>query len=198
MAKYTGVNKRRPGRIYVEKVVQNDFILKFCMLVGCGALVISAVLYLWGKFSTTVSIVNARVMVTSTADYLLPLLIQTTLIVMIFVAIMTAFMTLYVSHKIAGPIYRFKQMFKELSEGNFTHQVKLRKDDKLQEVAGEFNAMISSVKNHVLPVQETIGTLKHQMEQIEKLNMDETQKKQWILLKQKLDQMEQLIRFFKF
>ena len=74
-------NKRR--QYFIDKDFQTRFILKFCILVVLAGIINVGILYFVGKESTTVSIVNSRVIVRTTADFLLPILIQTFLIMMI-------------------------------------------------------------------------------------------------------------------
>ena len=139
--------KRR--NFYIDKDFQTKFILKFCGLVAGGALLTICLLYVFAQCATTVAIVNARVTVASAADYILPLLVQTVVITTIIVGIAAGAVTLFVSHKIAGPLFRFKQTLKELSAGNFTNQVRLRKGDQLTDLQEEFNNMAGAVHDVV-------------------------------------------------
>jgi methyl-accepting chemotaxis protein len=197
MAKHAVVNTQKRRKFYIDSVVQGGFIIKFCSLVGAGSVVMVGLLYLLARFSTTVSIIKSRVVVTSTADFILPLLVQTVVIVTVFVSIATVFMALFVSHKIAGPLYRFKQTFKELGSGNFTNQVRLRKDDQLQEVGGEFNQMITSVRNQVHQAQESLSGIKKDVDAIGDFGIEDTKRKQFTDLKHKLSDLEKALKFFK-
>ena len=134
------MEKRIKRRIYfIEKSFQAKFIMKFCGLTGLGGILTIGLLYLWARGATTVSIVNSRVVVTTAANFILPLLIQTVSIVTILVAIATMAVTLFVSHKIAGPLYRFKKIMEALGEGDFLSHVSIRKGDQLQDLAKVFD-----------------------------------------------------------
>jgi len=143
-----GTNRRK--NYFIEKSFQARFILKFCMLVVLGGVLTIGILFLLGKRSTTVAVVDSRVVVKTTADFLLPLLIQTAAVVMILVGTATIFVTLFVSHKIAGPLYRLKKAMQELAEGNLSAQMKLRKLDQLQDIADAFNEMTRKLKEKFL------------------------------------------------
>ncbi len=134
-------------RIYmIDRSFQVRFIVKFCLLVAAaGVLTIGVVYFLCGR-STTVSILHSKVVVRSTADYLLPLLVQTVLVVMVLVSVASAAVTLFVSHKIAGPLYRLRKAMQEVAGGNLSAQMKLRQADQLQEVAVSFNDMVKRLK----------------------------------------------------
>jgi len=138
------INRRR--NYFIERSFQTRFILKFCSLVVVGGLLTVAMLYYIGLRSTTVAIVNSDVVVKSTADFLLPVLIQTLLLVMVLLGLATIIVTLFVSHKIAGPLYRLKKAMEELGEGDLGVQIKLRQKDQLVHIAEAFNTMAKKLK----------------------------------------------------
>ncbi len=177
--------------VYIDKDFQSRFILKFCVLVVLGATVTIVLLYWLSLASTSVSFVNARVKVMTTADYLLPLLIQTVLLVTVLVGLGAIGVTLIVSHKIAGPLFRFKQTFKELSDGNFTSQVSLRKGDQLLPVAGDFNQMIGVVRARLMLAKSLLIAMKTDVEaqEIPQQHRDEVRKK--------ILELEKTLDFFK-
>ncbi|MDP8217496.1 MAG: HAMP domain-containing protein [Candidatus Theseobacter exili] len=52
------------------------------------------------------------------------------------------------SHKIAGPVFRFKETFRRVSAGDLSVRVHLRKGDHLHDLAGLFNQMLDTVENN--------------------------------------------------
>jgi methyl-accepting chemotaxis protein len=182
---------------YIDKDFQNKFIMKFCALVALGAVVTMALLYFFARQATTVAIVQSRITVRTTADFLLPLMIQTVIIVTVVVSIAAAVVMLFVSHKIAGPLFRFKQTFKELAAGNFSNQVRLRKGDQLIEVASEFNHMIASVRGQILTSRSNIESAKADLDAISEFNVEDSKRHQFLALKKKLEEAAQAINFFR-
>ena len=187
----------RRRNVYIDKDFQTRFIVKFCALVAAGTGIAILVLYIMAQQATTVSFIDARVKVMTTADFLLPLMIQTLFIVMGFVSAGAIAVTLIVSHKIAGPLFRFKQTFKELSTGNFSNQVRLRKDDQLVEVAGDFNHMITVVRGQIIDAKKVLADLKADMESIGEFNVEDGKRKKFLDLQHKVQEMEKSLEFFK-
>ena len=66
----------------------------------------------------------------------------------IFLGIMFV-VTMFVSHRWAGPIYRFERSAQALSTGDLTHRVSLRTGDELMELQDEINAMVASLQRLV-------------------------------------------------
>ena len=53
------------------------------------------------------------------------------------------------SHKMAGPVYRFEQTCKAIAKGDFSQRVHLRKGDQLMELQDEFNKMMDRVEAEI-------------------------------------------------
>jgi methyl-accepting chemotaxis protein len=71
-----------------------------------------------------------------------------------------AFMSIFISHKVAGPIYRIKRSLVEIAEGNINLTVRLRKRDELHDLAdcvnlvtGEMRGLVRTLRND----QETVS-----------------------------------------
>jgi len=52
------------------------------------------------------------------------------------------FFAIYVSHRIAGPIYRIRRDLEQVAAGNYSLRIKLRKTDELKDVADAMNKVI--------------------------------------------------------
>jgi nitrogen fixation/metabolism regulation signal transduction histidine kinase len=65
------------------------------------------------------------------------------------VIIQIVFMTVFFSHKIAGPVYRIETVCHNMIEGKYTDQIKLRKGDELQNLAGLMNCVISMTSQRI-------------------------------------------------
>lgn len=63
----------------------------------------------------------------------------------LYLAIMLL-ISLYVSHRFAGPIYRFEKSAQIVSSGDLTHRVSLRTGDELLELQEEFNGMVAGLQ----------------------------------------------------
>lgn len=66
-------------------------------------------------------------------------------IYLLFVVVFSAFL----SHKMAGPVYRFEQACKAIAKGDFSQRVRLRKGDQFIELQDEFNAMMDRVEQEI-------------------------------------------------
>ncbi len=49
------------------------------------------------------------------------------------------------SHRVAGPLYKFKKVFREIQAGDPELRIHLRRDDEFRDVAEAFNEMMDSI-----------------------------------------------------
>ena len=134
---------------YIKKEFQMAFIIKFCLLVILGALVSGAVIYLVSQGSATTVFENSRIRIKSTADFILPAVLLSTAVVTVLVGLATAMVTLYTSHKIAGPIYRIEKDLEKVMLGDLRVKFNLRKNDQLQALAVMIEALVGNLGDNI-------------------------------------------------
>jgi len=166
-----GRDQRR--KIYfIEKKFQTDFITRFCLLVAAGGLLTIMLVYWLASQATTVSIVNGRVVVRSAADFILPVLAQTVAVTLIFVGLATIAVALLYSHRIAGPLYRFKKVLEALQDGDFSGSFKIRSLDQLQMLAGVLANVVAKNRERLAAVKGRLESLEKKMEALAELSSE--------------------------
>lgn len=182
---------------FIEKKFQSNFILKFCSLVALGGLLTIGIIYFLASRSTTVSIINSRVMAHSTADFLLPLLIQTVLIVVIIVSLATIAVTLMFSHKIAGPLFRFKKSIKTLEEGDFSAEFHTRHLDQLKELNAALNSMVVKVREQLNLLKLYFTAFNEKLNNLSDGDVSEHKRANLGDLKRITEELNKIVRYFK-
>lgn len=159
-------NRRR--QYYIKRPFQRRFILQFLslVLVGCAAFGLS--LYLYSKQALTTAFFNSKLQVMSTADFLLPAILLTALVVTGFVAFVAATRLLLLSHKIAGPLYRLEKTAEAVGSGKLNFNVRLRSDDELQELARTMDGMVRELRTRALVIKDQAGQLREILTQADK------------------------------
>jgi len=149
------MRKRRKIRI-VKMEFQRDFILKFCAIIIFTSATIAGIVYTLSIPSTTTVFANSRLVMKSTADFILPLLALSSLVAIIAAGSATVITTLFISHRIAGPLYRLETDIAEVNRGNLTVEIRVRKNDELQYLAKSLNQMLKTIRSAVAEVSEEI------------------------------------------
>jgi methyl-accepting chemotaxis protein len=68
-------------------------------------------------------------------------------VVVILFVLMSIIFAIVLSHRTAGPMFKFKKVFTQIKEGDHAARIVLRPGDDFREVAEEFNTMMDSVLN---------------------------------------------------
>jgi methyl-accepting chemotaxis protein len=72
------------------------------------------------------------------------------------------FHTLRTSHRIAGPIYVLEKRFKELTEGDLSGEVHLRRGDFFHDTAEDYNRAMDSLRERIASARELAQQLRQQ------------------------------------
>jgi nitrate/nitrite-specific signal transduction histidine kinase len=68
---------------------------------------------------------------------------------LLIVIVQLVLLTIFVSHKVAGPIYRFEKICHNLIGGNYSETVHLRKGDDMQNLAHLFNESVEKSRERL-------------------------------------------------
>ena len=107
MLKNESSNRRK--QYFINKEFQLSFILKFCSILLVGIIVSTVLLILVSRGTLTSSFENSQLTIKNTATALLPSILLCNLITLGLITLVTIVLTLLVSHKLAGPMFRFQK-----------------------------------------------------------------------------------------
>ena len=190
------VNPYRRSNYFIEKKFQATFIMKFCFLVIAGGFLIINLVYFFASQASTVSIVNSRVVVRSASDFILPILVQTVAITVILVGIATILVTLLFSHRIAGPLYRFKKVLEALEAGDFSSAFKIRTLDQLQILADTLNSVVVKNRKQLGAIKDALDVLGRKLDDLV-LESSQAQKNHILEAKAEFDRVKKKFEYYK-
>ena len=150
---------------FIKKGYQARFIFKFCLLVLVGGLLSTGLLYALSRGTLTSSFENSRLTVESTSVAILPAVVYTNLITLLLITVATILVVLYVSHKIAGPLFRFEKDLSEIAQGDLTKVIRLRRKDEVKDMAETLNRMTASLRERLVEVQARLDEAAEQAEE---------------------------------
>jgi len=68
-------------------------------------------------------------------------------IILPVVFVLLAIIVVFISHHIAGPLYRLKMYMEKVENGDYSVKLKFRKNDSIHDVADSFNRMVEGIKD---------------------------------------------------
>jgi len=165
MKAYKPQERRR--NYFIKKEFQARFILQFCLLVILTAVISAFAIYRFSSQSVTTVFENSRLMIKPSTEFIMPGLILSTLFSVVLVSIATIGIVLFVSHRIAGPLYKVEASLERMANGDMGFDIDFRKGDEVRKLAEIFNAtsqslskMIGDVKSESVQLNLDIAKLK--------------------------------------
>jgi len=166
--------KRR--RILVDKEFQTKFVFNIYVVIVIFILLLGILLVYLSSREMSGSVYSKIVTIKSTKQLLLPLVIKITIIILVVAFVIVGARFLLFSHKIAGPMLRFKRCLNELKAGDLTINIRFRKKDELKDVAKlltaavkELNKRIKRIKNNSKIIDKILKKKKLSTSDINKL-----------------------------
>ncbi len=157
-------NVERRKNYYINKEFQRNFILKFCLLVMIGSLISGVIIYSMSRSTLTTTFENSKLMIKSTADFILPAVLLASAVVILAIGIATIAITLFTSHRIAGPLYRIEKDINEITAGNLNIAFNLRHGDEIKPIAASLNRMVQAVREKVSAVKQDLTQLENEID----------------------------------
>ena len=145
--------KNRRKNYFIDKGFQSRFIIKFCMLVILTSVLTGVLMYAFNQGSTTVAFDNLRVVVKTTADFIMPMILVILAVVTLLISISTILVTLFTSHHISGPLYKLMMELEKIKSGDLRNPIRIRAKDNLQKVANEFDEMRVEMKASIAEIK---------------------------------------------
>lgn len=151
-----GTAKFKRRQYFIDRKFQTGFILKFFAVLILGAILSVGVTMLSTQATLTSSFEGSKLVIEKTSLAILPSVIMTNIITTLIVGGVVVLVTLLVSHKIAGPMFRFEKDLEEIAQGNLQKQIRTREGDQfggvtrnLNEMVGNLNQKLSEVKREM-------------------------------------------------
>ena len=150
MLKYGGKMSKRPQykrrNYFINKEFQGRYIFNYFILVTIGSLLFIGAFSFFS--SNTLSIVydNYHLQLGVTPGILFKKILSTQWLFIVFGGGAVIIITLFLTHRVAGPFFRFEKAFDEMIEGDISNKIILRKKDEGKELAQKiniFNDMLS-------------------------------------------------------
>ncbi len=146
----TNISKRRLKNYLINKEYQLKYVywLLITSLFGIG-LVFGVILYnMKGNYDFLITLGKTNGVLLSQLRVLFLSLVEKFIIVGFFYLLIIFILGIYLSHRTAGPMFRFKKVFDEIANGNANARIQYRPKDDFKDVADSFNRMMDQFQKN--------------------------------------------------
>ena len=147
----------RRRQYFIKKSFQARFIIGFTALLIIQSALIGVLFMRMSSQTLTTGYSGSRFLIDKTSSFFLLNFVIVSVSVAVAMLIAGCLVFVYLSHRIAGPLYRFEHGLKELSEGNLKERITLRKTDQLAELQDAVNQAAAKIENRVKEIKKNLG-----------------------------------------
>jgi len=143
----------RRRNYFIKKKFQVNFTVKFLIIILIEAFLAAGLFLYMSKGTLTTGYLGSELRIARTYDFFLPMLLLSNLIIVGISAVIGIAVFIFLSHRIAGPLYRFENILDAIKKGDLTQRFKLRENDQFVELA-------NSINEHTDTLDKNMGHLK--------------------------------------
>lgn len=168
--------KRR--KFFIKKDFQGKLILSCFLFVTGGGLLFNVLLGLLSADSLTISYVNQDLQLGQTPFMLLKQVLTANWLLIIVGGGFVMLASLLLSHRIAGPLYRFEMTLDKMKEGCLTTSIQLRDKDEGKDLARKINEFNSQLSESFCAISHNCKALDALIEQTSTLTLPEKEQEE--------------------
>jgi len=158
--------KRR--NFFIKKDFQGKMILGFFLFVVGSIVLFTVILGMFSADSITMSYENNNLQLGQTPVMLLKNALAANWIFIIFGGSLLVFAALIVSHRIAGPQFRFEKALTNMLDGNLNDTIYLRTNDEGNSLASKINSFNSQLSQKIKEIDKYSQSIEELIEQMDK------------------------------
>ena len=139
--------------IFIKQEFQGKMILGYFLFVMGGCLLFIVLLGLFSSDSLTISYTNNDLQFGQTPFMLIKKALAAHGILLVIGGTLLVFAAMFITHRIAGPLYRFEKALDSMNTGDLTDTIYLREHDEGKELAKKINTFNSSLSNSLRSIK---------------------------------------------
>lgn len=157
----TKEEKRRLSNYYLDKSFQSRFIAKILAVVilACIAVGVSVYLATHVDLSNSQEMTDMAMRLSEGETTRMPKLVVSILIIGITSIIVIATLFLFFTHRVVGPVYRFKRCMQAIADKDLTERISLRRFDEFNDFAAVYNDTLNKLTADFKGMQKQLRKL---------------------------------------
>jgi methyl-accepting chemotaxis protein len=138
----------RRRNYFIKKELQGRYIFSFFIFVIAGSILFTLIFSYLSFNTMTIVYKNYNLQIGKTPLILLKEILSAHWIFILTAGIVVVIVSMFLTHRFAGPMYRFEKSVEEMINGNFNFEIRLRRKDEGKELAEKMNNLINMISSH--------------------------------------------------
>jgi|GEM_PF-1859385 methyl-accepting chemotaxis protein len=191
---------KNPNTQPIKPDFQIKFILKFSIIMFIAFLVASLLLYLLINEKIDVSYFYSLYFLQQLNRNLAKYLLYSFFFQLILITITTIIITLFSSHKIAGPLFRLERIIEQITRGEIPKEVRIRAKDQIKSFANSMDNLVKEIRRKVITVKSSLENIEKRKKKIDLLIKEkkiDALKEELNIVNEEIDIIERTLSSFK-
>jgi methyl-accepting chemotaxis protein len=191
-------NKKRRN-FFINKEMQGRYMMQmFVIFILC----LGAVVLIFNRMSAdtfTISYEDYELVLDSSPNMLWEKMASTIWIVVIGGGSVLMIVSMFLTHRLAGPLFRFEKCIKSMIEKDLTDHIKLRQNDEGKELAAQINKFNSMLESEFIKMKSIASRINQTVVELDGTldNLEPNEKQKMTELHKDCDTLDKLLSAFK-
>jgi signal transduction histidine kinase len=136
---------KRPWRrrnYFIKRDLQGKYMFSFFIFVIIGAILFTLIFSILSENTLTIIYENYNLRIGKTPLILIKEILSAHWIFIFSGGLIVVVIAMFLTHRFAGPMYRFEKSLEEMIKGNFNFSIRLRSGDEVKELADMMNQLL--------------------------------------------------------
>ena len=138
---------------FVNKELQGKFIFNYFILLTLGSILFIAIFSFFSSNTLSIVYENYHLQLGTTPGILFKKILSAQWLFILLGGIFICFITMRLTHRVAGPFYRFEKTVDEMIKGDLSVKIGLREKDEGKELAEKINLFNSKLLQNMNRIQ---------------------------------------------
>lgn len=139
--------KRR--NFFIKKDLQGKYMFSFFIFVVAGSIIFTLIFSLLSSNTMTIVYDNYKLQIGKTPLILMKEILSAQWIFIVAGGFMVVILSMFLTHRFAGPIFRFEKSIEEMTKGKLNFRIYLRAKDEGKELAEKINILIDMLSSNI-------------------------------------------------
>ena len=163
--------KRR--NYFINKEFQGRYIFNYFIIAAIGSILFMAVFSFFSSNTLSISYDDYQLQLGVTPFILFKKILSAQWVFVVVGGGLVVVATLFLTHRVAGPVFRFRRSFREMIDGDISDQIILRPKDEGKELADLINKFNSLLSERLSAIEDANSNIEISVHQLKK-NMKDT------------------------
>ncbi|MDQ7786788.1 MAG: hypothetical protein RDU01_04200 [Thermodesulfovibrionales bacterium] len=163
----------RRRNYFIKKDLQGKYIFSFFIFVVLGSILFTAIFSFLSSDTLTIVYDNYNVRIGQTPLVLLKEILSAHWIFIVTGGFLVVILSMFLTHRFAGPLYRFEKSVEEMIGGNFAFQIWLRNKDEGKDLAEKMNRLIMMLSSSLKDLKQMNADMENTLSDTSRI-LDET------------------------